>query len=260
MKLDRTISAIVTGGASGLGAATARALAAVDVKVAIFDLNSEKGEAVAREIGGTFCQADLTSGAAADEAFARARAAHGQERVMINCAGGGVPGKTIRQNKETGKFEALSLETFTKVIHINLISAFQCTAKSAAGMASLERLDRGERGVIVNTASIAAVEGQIGQVAYAAAKAAIVGMTLPIARDLSPEGIRVMTILPGIFDTPPMQATPAPVKEQLYAAVPFPKRFGDPPEYASLILEICRNGYLNGEAIRLDGAIRMPPR
>ena len=179
---------------------------------------------------------------------------------MINCAGGGVPGKTIKRNKETGGFDPLTLETFAKVVSINLMGAFQCAAKSAAGMAMLDPMDGGERGVIVNTASAAAQDGQIGQVAYAAAKAAIVGMTLPIARDLSSEGIRIATIMPGIFDTPPMQAVPEPIKQQLYASVPFPNRFGAPAEFASMVLEICRNGYLNGETIRLDGAIRMPPR
>jgi NAD(P)-dependent dehydrogenase (short-subunit alcohol dehydrogenase family) len=259
MRLDSTVSAIVTGAASGLGAATARAFAALGVKVAVLDLNAEAGEAMAAEIAGIFCRADVTSDASVDEAFARARAHHGQERVIVNCAGGGAPGKTIRRNKATGKFDPLALETFSKVIQINLLSAFQCTAKSAAGMASLEPLD-GERGVIVNVASAAAQDGQIGQVAYAAAKAGIVGMTLPIARDLASEGIRIVTVMPGIFDTPPMRAVPDPIKEQLYMSVPFPNRFGDPTEFASLVLEICRNGYLNGETIRLDGAIRMPPR
>lgn len=178
---------------------------------------------------------------------------------MVNCAGGGVSAKIIRKNRETGIFEPLSLESFSRSINLNLMSAFQCTAKSAAGMAALEPVD-GERGVIVNTASAAAQDGQIGQVAYAAAKAAIVGMTLPIARDLSSEGIRINTIMPGIFATPPMQAAPEKLLESLSASVPFPKRLGDPAEYASLILEICRNGYINGETIRLDGAIRMPPR
>jgi NAD(P)-dependent dehydrogenase (short-subunit alcohol dehydrogenase family) len=259
MKLDNNIAAVVTGAASGLGAATARALAAQGVKVAVFDLNEQTGEAMAQEIGGTFCKVDVTSDSSVDEGFAKARAAHGQERIMVNCAGGGVPGKTIRKNKDTGAFEPLKLETFARIVAINLFGAFQCTAKSAAGMASLDLRD-GERGVIVNTASAAAQEGQIGQVAYAAAKAGVVGMTLPIARDLSSEGIRITSIMPGIFDTPPMQAVPAPIKEQLYASVPFPNRFGNPDEFASLVLEICRNGYLNGETIRLDGAIRMAPR
>jgi NAD(P)-dependent dehydrogenase (short-subunit alcohol dehydrogenase family) len=166
MKLDNNIAAVVTGAASGLGAATARALAAQGVKVAVFDLNEQTGEAMAQEIGGTFCKVDVTSDSSVDEGFAKARAAHGQERIMVNCAGGGVPGKTIRKNKDTGAFEPLKLETFARIVAINLFGAFQCTAKSAAGMASLDLRD-GERGVIVNTASAAAQEGQIGQVAYA---------------------------------------------------------------------------------------------
>ncbi len=259
MKLNETVAAVVTGGASGLGEATARALAAAGVRVAIFDMNVERGEAVAAEIGGVFARADVTSDTSVTEAFSAVRAVHGQERIMVNCAGGGVSAKTIRKNRDTGIFEPLSLEAFSRSIHLNLMSAFQCTAKSAAGMAALEPVD-GERGVIVNTASAAAQDGQIGQVAYAAAKAAIVGMTLPIARDLSSEGIRINTVMPGIFATPPMQAAPEKLLESLSASVPFPKRLGDPAEYASLILEICRNGYINGETIRLDGAIRMPPR
>ncbi len=259
MKLDGNIAAVVTGGASGLGEASARALAAAGVKVAIFDMNAERGAAVAAEIGGVFARTDVTSDASVNEAFAAVRAAHGQERILVNCAGGGTSAKIIRKNRETGVFEPLALETFTRLIHLNLMSAFQCTAKSAAGMAGLEAVD-GERGVIVNTASAAAQDGQIGQVAYAAAKAAIVGMTLPVARDLSSEGIRVNTIMPGIFATPPMLAAPAALLETLSASVPFPKRLGSPDEYASLVLEICRNAYLNGETIRLDGAIRMPPK
>jgi NAD(P)-dependent dehydrogenase (short-subunit alcohol dehydrogenase family) len=259
MKLDGSIAAIVTGGASGLGEATARCLAETGVKVGIFDLNAERGEAIAREIGGVFSQTDVTADASVDEAFARVRAAHGIERILVNCAGGGTPAKIIRRNKETGKIDTLSLEAFTRIVHLNLMSAFQCTAKAAAGMAMLEPFN-GERGVIVNTASAAAEDGQIGQVAYAAAKAAIVGMTLPIARDLSSEGIRINTIMPGIFATPPWKAAPQALVDSLSASVPFPKRLGDPREFASLVLEMCRNAYFNGETVRLDGAIRMPPK
>jgi len=259
MKLDSSVAAIVTGAASGLGEATARALAATGVRVAIFDLNEAMGEQIARDIGGVFCKVDLTQDQSTSSAFEQARDAHGQERIMINCAGGGVPGKTIRKNRDTGRFEPMAIETFIRVVHINLVSAFQCTAKAAAGMAAMEPID-GERGVIINTASAAAQDGQVGQVSYAAAKAAIVGMTLPIARDLSSEGIRVATIMPGMFATPPMMASPDSVRDSLSASVPFPKRFGNPPEFASLALEIVRNGYINGETIRLDAAIRMPPR
>jgi NAD(P)-dependent dehydrogenase (short-subunit alcohol dehydrogenase family) len=259
MKLDGSVAAIVTGASSGLGEATARALAHVGVKVAILDLNAERGEVVAREIGGIFVRTDVTSDASVDEAFARVRARHGSERILVNCAGGGAAAKIIRRNKETGKIETLGLEAFTRVVHLNLMSTFQCTAKAAAGMAILEPLDT-ERGVIINTASAAAEDGQIGQAAYAAAKAAIVGMTLPIARDLSSEGIRVNTIMPGIFATPPMKAVPQAILDNLSASVPFPKRLGNPEEFASLVLEMCRNGYFNGETVRLDGAIRMPPK
>jgi NAD(P)-dependent dehydrogenase (short-subunit alcohol dehydrogenase family) len=259
VQLDHSVAAVVTGGASGLGEATARALAAAGVKVSIFDMNAEKGQAVAEAIAGFFVQTDVTSDPSVTEAFAKARARHGQERILVNCAGGGVSAKIIRKNRDTGAIEPLALDAFMRIVNLNLASAFQCTAKSAAGMAALEPLD-GERGVIVNTASAAAQDGQVGQVAYAAAKAAIVGMTLPIARDLSSEGIRINSIMPGIFATPPMLAAPEKLLESLSASVPFPKRLGTPAEYGSLVLEICRNGYMNGETIRLDGAIRMPPR
>ena len=259
MKLDATVAAVVTGAASGLGEATARALAGLGVKVGIFDLNVERGEAIARDIGGVFARADVTAAESVTQAFAQVRHVHGTERIMVNCAGGGSPGKIIRRNRETGQFEALALDVFAKVVHLNLMSAFQCTAQSAAGMAVLEPID-GERGVIVNTASAAAEDGQIGQVAYAAAKAAIVGMTLPIARDLSSEKIRINTIMPGIFETPPMKAVPAEVLQRLSLSVPFPQRLGLPEEYASLVLEMCRNRYFNGETVRLDGAIRMAPK
>lgn len=259
MRLNDTVAAVVTGGASGLGEATARALAAAGVRVAIFDLNAERGENIAREIGGVFARTDVTDAESVRNAFARVRQAHGTERILINCAGGGTPGKTIRRNRETGRFEPLSLEVFSKVVHLNLMSAFQCCTLSATAMAALAPLD-GERGVIVNTASAAAREGQIGQVAYAAAKAAIVGMTLPMARDLSGEEIRVNCVMPGIFATPPMKTVPPEVLENLNNSVPFPKRLGQPEEFASLVLEICRNSYFNGETVRLDGAIRMPPK
>ena len=259
MKLDASIAAIVTGGASGLGEASARALAQTGVKVAIFDMNAARGGQVAAEIDGFFHQTDVTSDLAVTQAFGAARAVHGQERILVNCAGGGTSAKTIRRNRETGALEPMALDAFARIIDLNLISAFQCTAKAAAGMAGVEPID-GERGVIVNTASAAAQDGQVGQVAYAAAKAAIVGMTLPIARDLSSEGIRINTVMPGIFATPPMLGMPAEVRGSLSASVPFPKRLGAPAEFASLVLEICRNGYFNGETVRLDGAIRMPPK
>lgn len=260
MQLDSTVAAVVTGGASGLGEASARALAAQGVKVALFDMNSERGEAVAKEIGGIFCQVNVTSDADVDAGLAKARAAHGQERILINCAGTGRSVKTASRDRATGEIKHYPLDLFEQLIQINLIGTFRCTAKSAAGMLALDPLESGERGCIINTASAAAEDGQVGQAGYAASKAGIVGMTLPIARDLMNDGIRVNAILPGIFDTPLMSRAPDNVKEALAASVPFPKRFGRPEEYADMALALIRNGYMNGEDIRLDGAIRMPPR
>jgi NAD(P)-dependent dehydrogenase (short-subunit alcohol dehydrogenase family) len=255
------LSAVVTGGASGLGAATARRLASEGVKVAIFDMNAEKGEAVAAEIGGVFCNVNVTSDDSVDAGFAKARAAHGQERILINCAGTGNAAKTASRSKTDGSIKHFPLDAFNLIIQINLVGTFRCIAKSAAGMLTLDPLDaHGERGAIVNTASVAAEDGQMGQAAYSASKGGVVGMTLPIARDLMGEGIRVNTILPGIFDTPLMQGAPDNVKAALAASVPFPKRLGNPDEYASLAVEMCRNSYFNGEDVRIDGAIRMAPR
>lgn len=252
--------AVVTGGASGLGEATARALTAAGVKVAIFDLNEAKGAALAGEIGGVFCKVNVTDEASVDEGFAKARAALGQERILVNCAGTGNAIKTASRDKNTGAIKHFPLDSFEAIIRINLIGTFRCLAKSAAGMMTLAPLKDGERGAIVNTASVAAEDGQIGQASYSASKGGVVAMTLPVARDLSSEGIRVNTILPGIFDTPLLAAAPDNVKAALSAAVPFPKRLGAPAEFASLALELLRNSYFNGESIRLDGAIRMAPR
>lgn len=259
MELNSDISAVVTGGASGLGAATARALAAHGVKVALFDLNAEKGEAMAAEIGGVFCNVNVTSDNSVDAGFEKARAAIGQERILINCAGTGNAIKTASRNRETGEITHFPLDKFDLIIQINLVGTFRCIAKSAAGMMTLDPIN-GERGAIVNTASVAAEDGQIGQASYSASKGGVVGMTLPIARDLSRELIRVNTILPGIFDTPLLQGAPDNVKQALGAQVPNPARLGNPDEYASLAVEMCRNGYFNGEDVRLDGAIRMAPR
>ncbi|WP_308909524.1 SDR family NAD(P)-dependent oxidoreductase [Pseudokordiimonas caeni] len=253
-------AAVVTGGASGLGEATARALAAAGAKVAIFDMNTEKGEAVAAEIGGVFCKVDVRSDEAVDAGFAKARAAHGQERILVNCAGTGNAVKTASRDKKTGEIRHFPLDAFEAIIQINLIGTFRCIAKSAAGMLTLDPLEDGARGAIVNTASVAAEDGQMGQAAYSASKGGVVGMTLPVARDLCGEGIRVNTILPGIFSTPLMNGMPENVKDALAASVPFPKRLGDPAEYASLALEMIRNNYFNGEDVRLDGAIRMGMR
>ena len=260
MKLSSDISAVVTGGASGLGAATARRLAKHGVKVALFDLNAEAGEALAKELGGVFCKVDVTSEEQVDAAFAKARAAIGQERILINCAGTGNAIKTASRDKKTGEIKAFPTLNFDRIIQINLVGTFRCIAKSAAGMMTLPPLEHGERGAIVNTASVAAQDGQIGQASYSASKAGIVGMTLPIARDLMSEGIRVNTILPGIFETPLLAGLPDNVKDALAASVPFPKRLGQPDEYAALAEFMVTTGYMNGESVRIDGAIRMAPR
>lgn len=261
MKLDNTVCAVVTGGASGLGAATARALAAKGVKVAIFDLQTEKGEAMAAEIGGVFCEVNVTSDDSVIAGFEKARAAHGQERILVNCAGTGAAMKTASRSKQDGSIKHYPADAFNWLIQINLVGTFRCVALSAAGMMTLDpQNDDGERGAIVNTASVAGEDGQMGQVAYAASKAGVIGMTLPIARDLMSEGIRINTILPGIFETPLMLGAPQQVKDALAASVPFPKRLGKPQEYAQLALAMIENSYFNGEDVRLDGAIRMAPR
>ncbi|MCK9515242.1 MAG: SDR family oxidoreductase [Ottowia sp.] len=260
MQLDSTIAAVITGGASGLGAATARRLASRGVKVALFDLNEEAGEALADELGGVFCRVDVTDEEQVDAGFAKARDAIGQERVLVNCAGTGNAIKTASRDKKTGEIRHFPIANFNRIIQINLVGTFSCIAKSAAGMLTLNPLECGDRGAIVNTASVAAQDGQMGQAAYAASKAAVVGMTLPIARDLMSEAIRVNTIMPGLFNTPLLQGLPDKVKEALAASVPWPKRLGDPDEYAQAAEFLISSGYMNGEAIRLDGAIRMQPR
>lgn len=261
MKIDNSTAAIITGAASGLGAATARALAERGAKVAIFDLNAEAGEALAASIDGVFCKVDVTDEGSVVAGFSRARAAHGQERVLVNCAGIAPAAKTVGRNRETGEIRSHDMAMFEKAIAINLVGTFRCISKAAAGMATLYPIDAaGTRGSIVNTASVAAQDGQIGQAAYAASKGGVMAMTLPVARDLMGEGIRVNTILPGIFETPMMAGMPQQVQDGLAAMVPFPKRLGKPEEYASLALFMLEHDYLNGESIRLDGAIRMGPR
>jgi NAD(P)-dependent dehydrogenase (short-subunit alcohol dehydrogenase family) len=260
MKLDGSVAAVVTGGASGLGEGTARALAAEGVKVAIFDMNAERGERIAGELGGVFCQVDVSSDEAVDAGFEKARVAHGQERILVNCAGIAIGQKTVSRDKQTGEVRAHDMAAFRKVIEINLLGTFRCLSRAAAGMLGLDPLEDGERGLIVNTASVAAQDGQIGQAAYAASKGGVYAMTLPAARDLMNDGIRVNTILPGIMMTPMMAAMPQNVQDALAASIPFPKRLGRPDEYASLVLEMARNSYLNGACVRLDGAIRMAPR
>ena len=260
MKLDSSVSAVVTGGASGLGAATVRSLSSHGVRVAIFDLDQTRGDALAKEVGGVFCKVDVTVESSVDASFVKARAHHGQERVLVNCAGTGNGIKTASFDKASGQAVHFPLSAFEKIIQINLIGSFRCLAKSAAGMLGLAPLADNERGAIVNTASVAAQDGQMGQAAYAASKAGVVGMTLPVARDLMGNGIRVNTILPGIFATPLLLALPENVLSALAASVPFPKRLGDPQEYAALVESMITNCYLNGESVRLDGAIRMAPR
>jgi len=263
MKLDSSVSAVVTGGASGLGKATVTALRDLGVKVAIFDFNPETGAKTAAELGAVFCHVNVMDEASVDAGFVQARATNGQERVLVNCAGGGGGGKTIARDKQTGEIKPFDIAVFERVLQLNTVGTFRCIVKSAAGMASLDPNEDGERGAMVNTGSVAAEDGQIGQVAYSAAKAAIKGMTLTIARDLSSEGIRINTILPGIMDTPMLQGLKdrAPqVFDGLAKSVPFPRRLGQPSEYADLALTMLRNSYFNGETVRLDGAIRMPPR
>jgi len=259
MKIDSSVAAVVTGGASGLGLATVRALRAAGARVAIFDLNPETGQAAAADTGSVFCPCDVTSDESVDAAFAAARDANGQERVLVCCAGGGNAIATARRDKNTGEIRTFPSKDFEWVLRLNTVGTFRCITRAAAGMMTLDPLD-GERGVLVNTASAAATEGQMGQAAYSAAKAAINGMTLTIARDLAREGIRCNTIQPGIFDTPAMARATPEMKEALGKMVPFPPRLGAAGEFASMALELIRNGYMNGTTVRLDGAIRMQPR
>ena len=254
------VAAIVTGAASGLGEATARELARKGAKVAVFDRDANKGEKVASELGGVFCEADVTSDEKVAEAFAKARAAHGQERILVNCAGVANAAKTVARDKETKAAKAYPMQQFELAIQINLIGSFRCIANSAFGMVDLEALEDGEKGVIINTASVAAEDGQIGQAAYSASKGGVLAMTLPIARDLMNEGIRVNTILPGVFRTPMVAMMPPNVQDALGAQVPFPKRLGMPEEYAQLALFLIENTYMNAASVRLDGGIRMAPR
>ncbi len=261
MELNSNIAAVITGGASGLGEATARELAGRGVRVALFDLNEERGTAVAAELGGVFCQVNVADEESVVRGFAQARAAIGQERILVNCAGVGDAIKTASRDKQTGQINHHPLDRFDRVIQINLVGTFRCITHSTAGMLTLDPVtEDGERGVVISTGSVAAQDGQIGQAAYSASKGGIVGMTLPIARDLSREGVRVNTILPGLFNTPLLAAAPENVRQALGAQVPFPARLGHPHEYGQLARHICENGMLNGEVIRLDGAIRMAPR
>jgi len=260
MKLDSSVSAVVTGGASGLGQATAEALAAAGVKVAIFDINEAKGNDVAKAIGGIFCKVDINNEQSVVDGFAKARAAHGQERVLVHCAMTSRRGKTLAWDKEAGKLKRLSTADYEYGVQGVLVASYRLASLSAEGMAELPALEDGERGSITLTASVAAQDGQIGQVIYASAKAGVNGLVLPMARDLSDLGIRVNSIMPGIFATPLMLGATPKVLESLSASVPFPKRLGKSEEFASLAMELARNTYFNGQCIRLDGAIRMAPR
>jgi len=254
------IAAVVTGAASGLGEATARALAARGAKVAVFDRDNQRGEQVAADLGGVFCEVDVTDDAKVAAAFAKARAAHGQERVLVNCAGVANAAKTVARDKETKAARLYPMQQFELAIQINLIGSFRCISNSAFGMVDLDPLVDGERGVIINTASVAAEDGQIGQAAYSASKGGVLAMALPIARDLMNDGVRVNTILPGVFKTPMVAMMPPNVQDALGAQVPFPKRLGQAEEYARLACFMIENPYMNAAAVRLDGGIRMAPR
>lgn len=247
-------TALVTGGGSGLGEATARALATAGAKVAILDIGMERAEKVASDIGGVAIKCDVSSADSGEAAIAQATDRLGTPRILVNCAGIAIGAKTI------GKDGPHPLDSYRRVIEINLIGTFNMIRLMADRAAKLDPLDGGERGVIINTASVAAYDGQIGQAAYSSSKGGVVGMTLPVARDLARSGIRVCTIAPGIFWTPMLAGMPQDVQDSLGAAVPFPSRLGRPDEYAALALHIVANQMLNGETIRLDGAIRMAPK
>jgi NAD(P)-dependent dehydrogenase (short-subunit alcohol dehydrogenase family) len=248
-------AALVTGGASGLGEATARELARLGAKVAVLDVNLKLAEQVAREIDGVAIQCDITSADSVAAAIAQAAAAHGPARIMMNIAGIGSAKRVVQKDGN-----AAPLEDFARVVNINLIGTYNVSRLFAADCARLTPLEDGERGVMLFTASVAAFDGQVGQQAYSASKGGLVGMTLPMARDLAQHGIRVCTIAPGLFATPLMKQLPEPVQASLAASIPFPSRLGKPEEFAQLACHIVTNGHLNGEVIRLDGALRMAPR
>jgi NAD(P)-dependent dehydrogenase (short-subunit alcohol dehydrogenase family) len=261
MKLDSTLAAIVTGGASGLGEATARMLAGNGVRVAIFDMNRDKGEAIASELGGIFAAVDVTDEQSVEAGLAAARDAHGVERILINCAGIVHGRRTVTKDRDTGALRAHDLASFRKVVEVNLIGSYIMMAKCAVAMAAEPPLsDEGERGVIVSTSSVAATDGQIGQAAYAASKGGVLALTLPVARDLMGYGIRVLSIQPGIFWTPMYDQIAPDYRAAIAESIPFPKRPGNPPEYADLVRFLCENTYINGESIRLDGAVRLAPK
>lgn len=258
MQLSGT-AAIVTGGASGLGEASARRLAAGGAKVALLDMNAERGVKVAAELGGLFCACDVADEASVLAALDAAEKAHGPARIVVNCAGIASGQKTASRKRDTGEIQPHAYGLFVKTLTVNLIGTFNVASKAAARMMALDAIGPDhERGVIVMTASVAAEDGQIGQIAYSASKGGVLSMTLPMARDLAREGIRVMTIMPGLFHTPMFDGLSPEVRDALAASVPFPSRLGSPAEYAALVQTICENAMLNGSGIRLDGAIRLP--
>jgi NAD(P)-dependent dehydrogenase (short-subunit alcohol dehydrogenase family) len=248
-------AALVTGAASGLGEATARELARLGAKVAVLDVNFAQAEKVAGDIGGIACQCDITSTDSLQGAIARAAAAHGPARILMNIAGIGTAKRVVQKDGSPAP-----LEDFARVVGVNLVGTYNASRLFAAECAKLPPLDDGERGVMIFTASVAAYDGQVGQQAYSASKGGLVGMTLPMARDLAQHGIRVCTIAPGLFATPLMKQLPEPVQESLAKSIPFPQRLGKPEEFAELACHIVTNSHLNGEVIRLDGALRMAPR
>ncbi len=249
------VAAVVTGGASGLGAGTARELVTGGAKVALWDINAELGREVAAEVGGTFHKCDVASEEDVSAALAAASEAHGPARILVNCAGTSIAARTVSRG------EPHPLADWERIIRINLIGTFNCIRLAAAQMCGLESLKDNERGVIVNTASIAGYEGPVGASAYAASKGGVIGMTLPIARDLARDGVRVLTIAPGLFETPlAMGAMSEEYRASLAASVPFPQRFGEPSEFGRMVRHLAENTMMNGETIRLDGALRMVPR
>lgn len=261
MKIDNTLAAVVTGGASGLGEATARMLAAQGVKVALFDMNAERGSQIAAEIGGLFCLTDVTSDESVDAALAMARSAHGAERIVVNCAGIAPGKRVVAKKRDTGELVAHDMASFERTVAVNLFGTFRMIAKCAVSMAALAPITAdGSRGVIINTASVAAEDGQIGQAGYAASKGGVAALTLPVARDLASSGIRVVTILPGLFETPMFASIADDYRKALEQSVPHPSRLGRPAEYAMLAKSIIENDMLNGTTIRLDGAIRLAPK
>ena len=249
-----TQSALVAGGGSGIGAAVAKHLAGLGAKVAVLDVNLDGANATAQEIGGIALECDIASASSAEKAIAAAREAHGPARILVNCAGILSPGRIL------GKDGPLSLDIFRRVIEVNLIGAFNLLRLAAADMAKLVPLADGERGIVINTSSIAAYEGQIGQIAYATSKAGMAGMTLPAARDLARHGIRVLSVAPGLVATPMITGLPQDVQEALAQSIPFPQRLAEPAEVARLVQHMIENVMLNGEVVRLDGALRMPPK